>query len=1017
MTDLNPPFWTKALYAYKSEYEDDLSFEVGQLVQVTAIEDDEWFTGQYTDATGTVLTGMFPKNFVSEPVQAEEKSEPVPVQEEEEVTAEHVEREEQEPENEVLYVQEPAIPVPATVPVPSESDHAALAPHKLSSRTSTFNAESSVPLPTAKVAEPALVKKKSYQGVPSSYIPPSLNKRDTTTKKADLHHSSYVPPMLGLNKPKSQEKSELPPPPPFVSSQEESDETGPKMSLHERIALLQKQQLEATERAAAALKKKTEKAENLKKTPVAETPAGRPAFPGQSQGIEAAEEDNEVVDSDDLPEAEDVAALIGSEEHDNGFVKPEKQQDEDQEEEEEEDSEEARRAALRERMAKLAGAGGMYGGFNPFGGLPSTVPGGSMKQRKKSKEPKEDNMDIPSIPVPIMPFAGGSAPHLPKALQKNVEADGEEAGEPADLVELITSSSSKTDKEQIVAVDVSDVDDEPIQENTEEAAVPETQVLEHAPEIPPLPPAVPHSMPHVPEIPPVPSPSSAPAVPGTQEIPASTSHPSSSLEERLANLDLSDIPKPQSESAVEGDDEREKDTSEDDYTFNSDKEREKRDPTLPTISRPMLNSEFGSEYNTGYESDEETVQKSYEEPLSPSATTLKSEITPPIPALSSAVPPVPSMAPIPPVTTPHKHAPPPPAPTSDVYSPATAPPVPPHVSHAPKLPPPPPIPQSPVSYETPSKPIVDTSMIQSQSQVPSPSLPKVPPPPPVLSSPASAAPPIPGMKKASTFSVDTPFEKSGSALSRDTIPRSDSLDLGSQWWLRQNELPAFLQCRVGKDLIYEMDEHKVTKRGGRQLILRDYYILHQDNSQTIINVSFQAHDPQGTLNVSQSEQPTPALHKLALDSYSQTFGVKVFQIATKLINSTLKEPLVPHILSQLPGVLQPVGLRSYGATIYTNSNNSEVHQSEDFKPGDILAINKAKFQGHNKLRQKIVYEVGNGGSPFAAVITEFDEEKRKFRVIELDANGKCKHASYKPSDMKSGKMKVFRVVGRDFVSW
>ncbi|ODQ58945.1 hypothetical protein WICANDRAFT_31506, partial [Wickerhamomyces anomalus NRRL Y-366-8] len=237
------------------------------------------------------------------------------------------------------------------------------------------------------------------------------------------------------------------------------------------------------------------------------------------------------------------------------------------------------------------------------------------------------------------------------------------------------------------------------------------------------------------------------------------------------------------------------------------------------------------------------------------------------------------------------------------------------------------------------------------------------------------------------------------------------------WWLKNNELPPGLQSRVNKELIFEVDENVIKRRGGKQLVLKDYYILNQDNSQLILHVVFDPADPHGTVNITETTEDPPALDKSALDKYSTTLGNQVFQIASRLVNQSIKEPLVTHILSQIGGVLKPVGLRSYGAVIYTNSNNTEVHQADDFKPGDVIAINKAKFQGHNKLHQKIIYEVGNSGAPFAAIITEYDENKRKFRVIEADANGKVKHSSYKPSDMKSGKIKVFRVVSRDFVNW
>ena len=65
------PFKVKAAYDYSSAHEDDLNFAEGQIITVTEIEDDDWYVGQYFDASGTSHSGLFPKNFV-------ERYEPAP---------------------------------------------------------------------------------------------------------------------------------------------------------------------------------------------------------------------------------------------------------------------------------------------------------------------------------------------------------------------------------------------------------------------------------------------------------------------------------------------------------------------------------------------------------------------------------------------------------------------------------------------------------------------------------------------------------------------------------------------------------------------------------------------------------------------------------------------------------------------------------------------------------------------------------------------------------------------------
>src|SRR5699024_10606028 len=60
----SPPFTVKAIFEYASDHDDDLPFPIGQIVTVTAIEDDEWYYGEYPDDSGSKLEGIFPKNFV-----------------------------------------------------------------------------------------------------------------------------------------------------------------------------------------------------------------------------------------------------------------------------------------------------------------------------------------------------------------------------------------------------------------------------------------------------------------------------------------------------------------------------------------------------------------------------------------------------------------------------------------------------------------------------------------------------------------------------------------------------------------------------------------------------------------------------------------------------------------------------------------------------------------------------------------------------------------------------------------
>lgn len=91
------PFQVKAVYEYSSPHDDDLSFPNGQLITVTDEEDADWYYGEYLDASGDKQEGLFPRNFVkmyepetpprpSRPSRQRKDNEPSPVVKQEGLT-------------------------------------------------------------------------------------------------------------------------------------------------------------------------------------------------------------------------------------------------------------------------------------------------------------------------------------------------------------------------------------------------------------------------------------------------------------------------------------------------------------------------------------------------------------------------------------------------------------------------------------------------------------------------------------------------------------------------------------------------------------------------------------------------------------------------------------------------------------------------------------------------------------------------------------------------------------------
>ncbi|KAL8972277.1 MAG: hypothetical protein Q9183_000634 [Haloplaca sp. 2 TL-2023] len=60
----SPPFSVKSIYEYSSPHDDDLKFPVGQIINVTEEEGEDWYYGEYTDQNGSKQEGLFPRNFV-----------------------------------------------------------------------------------------------------------------------------------------------------------------------------------------------------------------------------------------------------------------------------------------------------------------------------------------------------------------------------------------------------------------------------------------------------------------------------------------------------------------------------------------------------------------------------------------------------------------------------------------------------------------------------------------------------------------------------------------------------------------------------------------------------------------------------------------------------------------------------------------------------------------------------------------------------------------------------------------
>ncbi len=297
-----PPFRVKAQYDYTSKESDDLNFPNGQIILVTDEEDADWYYGEYEDSEGYKQEGLFPKNFVKifEPetpprpsrisrskkeldssaggdegargTNAGEAEAPSPEavttsapSEARSVANEHMEAQKQ-PVQPPKIEPRPAAPAANTTtkPAPPGSSKPAPPPtiEKPSSgsfrdRINAFNKPAAPPVapnkPSGLGSSGSGFVKKPFVAPPPSknaYVPPP---REPPPQKAYRREED---PEIIARASYENENEDLPSQAQVASPTDESEDQPKPTSLKDRIALLQKQQMEQAARHAEAGQKK-----------------------------------------------------------------------------------------------------------------------------------------------------------------------------------------------------------------------------------------------------------------------------------------------------------------------------------------------------------------------------------------------------------------------------------------------------------------------------------------------------------------------------------------------------------------------------------------------------------------------------------------------------------------------------------------------------------------------------------------------------------------------------------------
>ncbi|KOS20918.1 SH3 domain-containing protein [Escovopsis weberi] len=252
-----------------------------------------------------------------------------------------------------------------------------------------------------------------------------------------------------------------------------------------------------------------------------------------------------------------------------------------------------------------------------------------------------------------------------------------------------------------------------------------------------------------------------------------------------------------------------------------------------------------------------------------------------------------------------------------------------------------------------------------------------------------------------------------------SIASDVDLAVQSGWWKQPNQVPPVLQGR--KDIYFESEESTVTDQEAKTFVTRETIVLYQDYSQTVFTARYDPADP-ASVELEQRHEPPPiALRQDQMEDAYDRFGRRIAAAALMkkdmVIGDGTPQSFVLELIRPLNQALRPVSTRSYGALVYSNMANASTQQHDVIRPGDILTIRNAKFQGkHGPMHAKYAMEVGK--PDHVAVVAEWDGTKKKVRAWEQGRESKkVRQESYKLDDLRSGEVKIWRVVSRSWVGW
>lgn len=251
------------------------------------------------------------------------------------------------------------------------------------------------------------------------------------------------------------------------------------------------------------------------------------------------------------------------------------------------------------------------------------------------------------------------------------------------------------------------------------------------------------------------------------------------------------------------------------------------------------------------------------------------------------------------------------------------------------------------------------------------------------------------------------------------VARDVDLSEKTAWWKTPNTPPPVFKNRH-RELYFEVEELVTARRGGRT-ITKEVFVLFHDYSQTVITAHYDPTDPSSAQLSQRHEPPPPQPRQDQLEDFAGRFGAKISAGAKAREGTVVGDgdpfSLVRELFALAKGILPAAGNRSYGALVYANLANASIQQFDEIRQGDIITFRNARFQGHKGgLHQKYSMDVGR--PDHVGVVCEWDGTKKKVRVWEQGRDGrKVKVEGFKVGDLRSGEVKVWRGVGKEWVGW